>query len=131
MGYFVFFIMVVSQCFCNAPFHCDLDGSKPVPYAPAALNETERDEDCVPLVSPPGGLVISLSASGLAGMTAATAEREYLFQVISEEKPDLFRQRHINIEVGEEHAYAGASSLWVIMHNSSLSLLQEEGPCRF
>ena len=40
-------------------------------------------------------------------MTTATAERQYLFHVISEQEPDLLPKRHINIEVGEEHAYAG------------------------
>ena len=77
----------------------------------------------MPLVSPTGGLVIPLSASGLAGMAAAAAERQYLLHVISEQEPDFLPKRHINIEVGEEHAYTGAPLFPVFMHNSSLSRL--------
>jgi uncharacterized membrane protein len=52
------------------------------------------------LFSPTGGLVvIGLSASGFAGMPATVPQGKYLFHIISEYKPYLLRQRHINMEV--------------------------------
>jgi hypothetical protein len=40
--------------------------------------------------SPTGGLIIPLSASRFTMMSAATAESQYFFHIVPEEKPDFF-----------------------------------------
>ena len=53
-------------------------------------------------------------------MAAATAPRQYLLHVIPEKEPDLFRERHINTEIGQKHTYAGVPMrVVVVMHDYS------------
>jgi len=54
-------------------------------------------------------------------MTATATEREYFFHIISAQQPDSFDQRHIDPEVGQEHAYAGTQLVPGLIHNFSLS----------
>ena len=49
--------------------------------------------------SPTGGLVVGLSAARFARMTAATAHSHNLFEVVSEQQPDFFPERHIRMKV--------------------------------
>jgi hypothetical protein len=42
------------------------------------------------VLSPTGGLVIPLSATRFAVMAAATAESQYFYHIVPEEKPYLF-----------------------------------------
>jgi hypothetical protein len=72
------------------------------------------------LVSPAGGLVSLLSTSGFAVVAAATAERQYLLHVVPEQEPHLFRERHIDMEIGQECAGVGAAVM--VMHDNSFSL---------
>jgi hypothetical protein len=58
------------------------------------------------LVSPTGGLIVSLSASRFAMMTAATAPREYFLHVVSKNKPDLSVQGHRYMKIGKEHTHS-------------------------
>jgi len=55
-------------------------------------------------------------------MTATATEREYFFHIISAQEPDSFAQRHIDIEVGQEHAYARTQLFPGFIHNFSLSM---------
>jgi hypothetical protein len=75
--------------------------------------------------SPTGVFVIGLSASRLARMSAAIPEGKYLFHIISEYKPYLLRQRHIDMDVRQERAGAGSHVMVVIViimvHNYFLS----------
>ena len=51
-------------------------------------------------------------------MAAATAPCQYLLHVIPEKEPYLFRERHINMEIGQEHTYAGVPmQVVVVMHD--------------
>jgi hypothetical protein len=60
-------------------------------------------------VSPTGGLFIVLSASGLPMMAATTAQCKYFLHIIPEQEPDFFRQRHINMKIGQKNTHAGTT----------------------
>jgi predicted HAD superfamily phosphohydrolase len=65
--------------------------------------------------SPTGGpVVIGLSASRLARMPATVPESKYLFHIVSEYKPYLFRQRHVDMEVRKEGAGAGTLAVMIV-----------------
>ena len=72
------------------------------------------------LVSPTGGLVSRLSTSGFAMVAAAITKRQYLLHVVPEQEPDLFRQRHIDTEIGQKCTRIGA--VVMVMHGNSFSL---------
>jgi len=72
------------------------------------------------LVSPTGGLVSRLSTSGFAMVAAAITKRQYLLHVVPEQEPDLFRQRHIDTEIGKKCTRIGA--VVMVMHGNSFSL---------
>jgi hypothetical protein len=50
--------------------------------------------------------VFGLSASGFAGVAATAAPGEYLFHIISENKPDFSFQGHLDVHIGEKHAHS-------------------------
>jgi hypothetical protein len=53
-------------------------------------------------------------------MATATAESQYLFHIVSEEEPYLFRKRHIDIEVSQESFDTRSPIVMaVVMHNPS------------
>jgi hypothetical protein len=57
-------------------------------------------------------------------MAATVFEGKYLFHIVSEYKPYLFGQRHIDMEVRQKSAGAGTAMMMfviVIMHGYSLS----------
>jgi hypothetical protein len=79
------------------------------------------------LFSPTGGLVVTgLSASRFAVVPAAVAQREYLFHIVSEYKPYLLRQRHVDMEVRKKGTGAGTLVVMIVaviimVHNYFLS----------
>lgn len=79
------------------------------------------------LFSPTGGIVvIGLSASRFAGMSATVPQGKYLFHIVSEYKPYLFRQRHINLEVRKKGTRAGTLmamivAMLIMVHDYSFS----------
>jgi hypothetical protein len=65
--------------------------------------------------SPTGGpVVIGLSASRFAWMATAVPEGKYLFHIVSEHKPYLFRQRHVDMEVRKKSMGAGMLAVMIV-----------------